>query len=92
MNNEESKQYRDELNTMVGGIFIDILKNEGLLHDRDLRNIKIRKEFKYLIENGTPPGKAIQILSEKTYFTAFGQPYRIAQRSIEKIIYPNKKK
>lgn len=89
---DNSKEYHEELNNVVGEIFVEMLKKQNLLHDRDLRNIKIRRDYNRLVLNGVPKGEAIKQLSERLYYSTTGQPYRIAERSIEKIIYPNKTK
>ena len=87
-----SKQYHEDINEVVGEIFVGLLKKENLLHDRDLRNIKIRRDFNQMVAKGIPKGEAIKQLSESLYYSSTGQPYKIAERSIEKIIYPNKTK
>ncbi len=89
---DDSKHYQEEVNAVIGEIFVGYLKQENLLHDRDLRNIKIRRDYNRMVMNGTPKGEAIKTLSDQLYYSASGQPYKIAERSIEKIIYPNKKK
>ncbi|MBI1939164.1 MAG: hypothetical protein HYS25_13730 [Ignavibacteriales bacterium] len=83
--------YEKELNEKIGKIFIDLLSSNGLLHERDLRNIKIRADYKEMINNGANKGEARKILSERFYFTTRGQKYLLSEEAIKKIVYPDKR-
>jgi hypothetical protein len=69
------------------------IKLEGILHDRDLRNIKIRVMFnKMTVENKMTVDAACALISSCPFFSASGERYFISAGRIRNIVYRKKEK
>lgn len=67
------------------------IREEGLLHDRDLRNIKIRTMFNKLRnDSGMSVEEACTFISGCPFFSATGEKYFISSGRIRNIAYPKK--
>lgn len=67
------------------------IKDEGLLHDRDLRNIKIRATFNKLrTESGMTVEEACGFIAGCPFYSASGERYFISAGRIRNIAYPKK--
>lgn len=64
------------------------IKLEGILHDRDLRNIKIRVMFNKLTqENKLNVEDSCKLISENPFFSSEGIKYYISAGRIRNIVY-----
>jgi hypothetical protein len=68
------------------------IKIEGILHDRDLRNIKIRVMFNKLRNQKMNVEDACKLISSCPFYSPSGQRYFISPGRIRNIAYPKKEK
>lgn len=83
----EADEYKNEMQSKIGEIFIRLLHEAGLLHDRDLRNIKVRADYKAMIESGISKLEARKILADRPYYNMKGQKYYLSEDTITNIVY-----
>lgn len=64
------------------------IKLEGILHDRDLRNIKIRVMFNKLTQQDKfNVEDACKLISQHAFFSTAGEKYFISAGRIRNIVY-----
>jgi uncharacterized protein YerC len=82
---DEIDEYNREITRLLGEEFINYFLNNGVLTEVDIRNIKIRYDFKRLLEEGATKSKAIKNLSQQFHYTSKGSKYTLSIGTIERI-------
>jgi hypothetical protein len=92
----EKEKYQLEIDQIIckqiGEANYTIIKESGLLHDRDLRNIKIRALFNDMINNKINVEEACARISKLPFFSSGGEKYFLSAGRIRNIAYEEKKK